>query len=132
MNRSYVLAVLMLTLSLPAEAQTSLPSPDGQPTTRLIPVSGTLTVAPDPVPTGQVAVRFTLYDEQEGGSALWQETQQVQIDSRGRYAAYLGVTTSLPQEAFSQEKARWLGVDVDGRAQPRVMLVAVPVRTPGR
>jgi hypothetical protein len=126
MTRSYILALLVLGMSIPARAQ-NLPSPpDGQSTTRMIPVSGTLTSADGAGLTGAVTVTFGLYDAQDGGSALWQETQQVQADARGRYAAYLGVTTPLPQEAFNQEKARWFGVEIDGRPLPRAMLVAVP------
>jgi len=94
-------------------------------TTRLIPVSGTLT-ADGTALRGSVSVTFSLYEAQEGGDAIWQETQQLTADARGRYSAYLGATSPLPQDAFANEKARWLGVDADGHAQRRVMLVAVP------
>ena len=34
--------------------------------------------------------------------------------------------TPIPQSVFAEERGRWLAVGVDGRAQARVMLVAVP------
>jgi len=111
-------------LAAPAAAQPSSEAANAQ-TTRLIPVSGALTVDGVPV-TGGVSVTFSLHDAREGGSEWWNETQLLHADAGGRYTAYLGATSPLPQDAFAEEKARWLGVAVNGHAQPRVMLVAVP------
>jgi len=74
-------------------------------------------------------VTFALYPDQEGGSPLWLETQNVSLDPQGRYTALLGSTSTegLPLEIFSSGEARWLGIQVQGQAeQPRVLLVAVP------
>jgi len=40
-------------------------------------------------PTG---VTFSLYELQEGGSALWSESQKVQVDEQGRYTVLLRAT----------------------------------------
>ena len=82
-------------------------------------------------PLGSVAVRltFAVYEAQAGGAALWAETQMVELDEQGRYAVLLGATRSdgLPVELFPAGKARWLGVQVEGRDEDaRVLLVSVP------
>ena len=95
-------------------------------TTRLLPVSGTLTDGRGAPITGEAVVTFSLYDASEGGVLLWTETQRVDSDARGRYTAYLGSAVPLPQSAFREEQARWLETGIGGRALPRTMLVAVP------
>jgi hypothetical protein len=82
-------------------------------------------------PLGSVAVRltFAVYEEQLGGTVLWAETQMVQLDEQGHYSVLLGATRAdgLPVELFPAGKARWLGVQVEGRDEdPRVLLVSVP------
>jgi len=82
-------------------------------------------------PLGSVAVRltFAVYQEQTGGAALWAETQMVELDEQGQYSVLLGATRAdgLPVELFPAGKARWLGVQVEGRDEdPRVLLVSVP------
>jgi hypothetical protein len=78
-----------------------------------------------------VDVTFSLYQLQEGGSALWSESQQVQLDSQGRYSVLLGATLpeGLPLDLFTSGEALWLGVQAQAPGateQPRVLLVAVP------
>jgi len=78
---------------------------------------------------GLVAITFSIYAEESGGSPLWVETQNVQADKNGRYAALLGATKpgGLPLELFSSGESRWLGVQTEGQAeQTRALLVAVP------
>jgi len=41
---------------------------------------------------GLVGVTFSIYAEESGGSPLWVETQNVQADKNGHYAALLGAT----------------------------------------
>src|SRR6266851_1019024 len=82
-------------------------------------------------PTGVVGVTFAIYKEQEGGAALWMETQNVQLDEQGHYAVLLGATKNegLPVELFAAAEPRWLGVQLNlpkEVEQPRVLLVSVP------
>jgi len=97
---------------------------------RLIKFSGVLT-DPDGKPaTGTVSVTFNLYKEQEG-SALWTETQSLQLDAQGHYTVLLGAASAagLPLDQFASANALWLGVqpDLAGESElPRVLLVAVP------
>jgi hypothetical protein len=74
-------------------------------------------------------VTFALYKDQEGGAAIWLETQNVQMDENGHYSALLGATKNegLPMDLFSSGEARWLGVQPAGQPeQPRVLLLSVP------
>ena len=79
--------------------------------------------------TAPVGVIFAIYKQQDGGAAVWQETQNVTPDASGQYSVILGSTTAtgLPDDLFSQQEQRWLGVQVQGQAeQARVLLVSVP------
>ena len=79
--------------------------------------------------SGIAGVTFAIYKDQDGGSPLWLETQNVQADAKGNYTVQLGATQpdGLPLDVFSSGEARWLGVTVNGGAeQPRVLLLSVP------
>jgi len=94
----------------------------------LVNYSGTLTDASGKPLTGTLGVTFFLYQDQQGGSPLWLETQNVQPDKNGHYTVALGSTksTGLPSNLFAAGAARWLGVQVQGQEQPRVLLLSVP------
>ncbi len=77
--------------------------------------------------SGIAGVTFALYQEEQGGGALWMETQNVQADATGRYSVSLGANKPLPVELFSSGEARWLGVQVAGqKEQNRILLLSVP------
>jgi len=79
--------------------------------------------------TGIVGIAFALYKDQEGGSPLWLETQNVKADSKGNYTVLLGSTSAegLPTDIFTSNDARWLGVRVEGQEElPRTLLVSAP------
>jgi len=79
--------------------------------------------------TGTVGLTFEIYQEQEGGPALWVETQNGELDDQGHYAVLLGATRKegLPPELFAAGEGRWLKVRVQGQEdQPRMPLVSVP------
>ena len=120
-----------------AQAQEPVSTTPSLSTPRWVQFSGVLKDSGGQPLTGLQGLTFALYGAQEGGSALWLETQNVALDAEGRYAVLLGSTQSegLPLELFSSNEARWLGVqasqsrDSDGAVlpeQPRVLLVSVP------
>ena len=81
--------------------------------------------------SGVVAIKFVIYGEPMQGTALWQETQNTQLDQQGHYEVMLGSTGSegIPMELFTSGEQRWLGVQalLPGREEePRVLLVSVP------
>jgi hypothetical protein len=91
--------------------------------------SGNLADANGKSASGMVGVTFSLYKDEQGGAALWVETQNVKADKSGHYAVTLGSTTSqgLPTDLFATGEARWLGVQPQGQAeQSRVLLMSVP------
>ena|SRR5882762_8438824 len=61
---------------------------------------------------GVVAIRFVIYGDSTGGTALWQEVQNAQLDEQGHYEVMLGSTGSegIPMELFTSGEPRWLEV----------------------
>jgi hypothetical protein len=96
---------------------------------RLVQFNGTLKdTAARPV-SGVASVTFAIYAEQDGGSALWTETQNVLADSNGHFNTLLGTATTdgFPSELFSTGQSRWLGISIARQPEmPRVMLASVP------
>src|SRR5579863_5290278 len=66
----------------------------------MVKFSGVLTDTNNKPLTGTVGVTFSLYQESQGGAALWVETQNVIADKTGRYTVMLGSSTSqgLPSD----------------------------------
>jgi hypothetical protein len=98
---------------------------------QIIQFSGSLSGASANVPTATVSIAFTLYENEQGGTALWSETQNVTVNGQGQYTVMLGAasTDGLPLNLFSTVQARWLQAQPVGSEyaeQPRVMLVGVP------
>jgi len=76
-------------------------------------------------PDAEVSITFSIYPEQQSTSALWTETQTVQVRG-GKYSALLGSTNAsgLPAAIFGANQAHWLGVQVNG-VEKRYLLVSV-------
>jgi hypothetical protein len=74
-------------------------------------------------------VTFLLYKEEQGGTPVWIETQNITPDESGHYTVTLGAT-KLDQslaDSFVNGEAHWLSVQIVGQQeQARVLLVAVP------
>jgi hypothetical protein len=64
--------------------------------------------------TGLVGVLFAIYDHQKDGAPLWQEVQNVEVDTRGHFTALVGSTTSdgIPAYLSSSDQHFWLGEQV--------------------
>jgi hypothetical protein len=60
--------------------------------------------------TSTVQMEFALYDVPTGGSPLWSEEQQVEVNA-GRYSVHLGAVTPL---ILPEAKSYYLGVRIDG------------------
>lgn len=59
----------------------------------LVNFGGTLTDAAGKPLAAATSVTFSLYQDQQGGTPLWAETQRVQPNSTGWYTVMLGSTT---------------------------------------
>jgi hypothetical protein len=95
---------------------------------RLVRITGVLHDAAGNPLTGNAAVTFSFYKDQNDQQAAWQEVQNVQPDSAGHYSVLLGAMSEsgLPLEMFFSGEARWLGVRPDGQPeQPRILFVSV-------
>jgi hypothetical protein len=130
-----LMMVFSLLLVSAAWAQVANPSPapvsatDTTVVPRMVRFAGAIKDDSGKPLAGIAGVTFALYKEQQGGAALWMETQNVQLDSSGHYSVMLGATKpdGLSTDLFTSGEARWLGVRVNSaEEQPRVLLVAVP------
>jgi hypothetical protein len=125
-----------LMLGLPAAALQDLTvsSPPASPTNeagipKVIKFAGRLQDTDGKALVGLTVVKFSLFRTATNGEALWQETQEVNADSTGRYSVLLGSSpsSSLPTEIFADGEARWLQIEVAGIVpEPRTFLVSVP------
>ena len=82
-------------------------------------------------PAGPVGATFAIYGQQEGGTPLWTEDRNVEMDANGNYTVLLGSASNegVPVELFTAGESRWLQVKfyVPGEVDlPRVLLVSVP------
>jgi hypothetical protein len=110
-------------------AARELPTPVGTSVNveRLLRFSGTLADTHRAF-ISAVDLTFMMYEEPQGGTANWQEAQNVQVDAQGRYIVLLGTKTvgGLPADIFAPGKAHWLGVRAAGQSEePRVLLVGL-------
>jgi trimeric autotransporter adhesin len=124
-----VVMVALLSLVAPIAAQTAGSSPGSPQVPLLVNFSGVLADVNGKPLTGVVGVTFSLYQEQQGGSPLWLETQNVKASKTGNYTVALGYASAqgLPASVFAAGEARWLGVRPQGQEeQPRVLLMSVP------
>jgi hypothetical protein len=99
-----------------------VPVPAAAQVPELYPVQGVLRDDAGVAVDGPVSVRFALYRGAEGGTALWEETQTLQV-AGGFFTAWLGTAIRLPVQTFAGEPALWLGVQVAADSEmPRVRL----------
>lgn len=109
-------------------ANGSIPCSEGVP--QVIKFSGAIKNARVPK-GGAVAIRFVVFGDATGGTPVWQEIQNVQLDEQGHYEVMLGSTGSegIPLELFTSGEPRWLEVQAllpGAEEEPRVRLVSVP------
>ncbi len=128
--RRTALSIAVFTLALIAFVSAQQTATTTTTVPNLIRYTGTLKDSPGAtsVPT-TVGITFAIYKQQDGGAPIWQETQNVTPDANGQYTVLLGTTTAtgLPNDLFSQDEQRWLGIQLQGEAeQPRVLMVSVP------
>ena len=129
LHRNETVALMLAVITLISVALASGQVATEQVVPSVIKYSGVLTDADGKPLSGSEEVTFSLYKAEQGGAALWMESQRVEPDKQGNYTVTLGSTTAagMPATLFAAGEARWLGVQISGQAeQPRVMLLAVP------
>src|SRR4030095_15089669 len=100
---------------------------------RLITITGVYRPADGLAPRAVETVTASVYADQQGGAPLFQETQQVTVDDRGRYSVVLGAAHAdgIPPSIFAG--GQWLGTVFEraGEAEgPRTRLTSVPYAFP--
>jgi hypothetical protein len=126
-----VLLVLSLLICFSAEAQCTNTSGCASSVPRLVKFSGSLNNLAGVPSSGVVAIRFIVYAESTGGTPLWQEVQNTQLDHEGHFNVMLGAAASegIPLDLFASGESRWLGMQAllpGQEEQPRVLMVSVP------
>ena len=130
--RTLLVLLLSSLLPLTSGAQcTNGANACAQAVPHLVKFSGVLKNTVGVSPTGIVAIRFVIYDDETHGTSLWQEVQNARLDQQGHYEVMLGATGSegIPMELFTSGEPRWLGVQAllpGEEEQPRALLVSVP------
>jgi endosialidase-like protein len=97
---------------------------------RVITVTGVFQPVDGQPPQAVETVTLAVYAEQVGGAPLWQETQTITLDARGRYSLLLGATLAdgIPAAVLAAG-AEWLGLRFDRPGEvegPRARLTSVP------
>jgi len=97
---------------------------------KLITVTGVFRPADGQAPGAVESVTLSVYAEQQGGAPVFQETQQVTLDDRGRYSVVLGAAHAdgIPATVFASG-AQWLGTVFERAGEtegPRTRLTSVP------
>jgi hypothetical protein len=77
------------------------------------------------------SITLSIYGEEQGGTPLWSETQNVSVSADGHYSVLLGSTLpdGIPADLFATGDPRWLGIRFNRpgeQEQPRLQLVSVP------
>lgn len=120
-----VLALVLAAQPRPATAQDGSAKTTDQ-ASPLLHYQGRLTGTDgEPVPDADHTVVFRLYAQEEGGTAVWQETQNLST-SDGVFSARLGSVNGI--EGLEFDRQYWLGISVDGGEEltPRTRLAEVP------
>jgi hypothetical protein len=80
---------------------------------------------------GTVSIVFRIYNQQSGGTTLWQETHNSIQVQEGIFSVLLGSVTPFPATLFEGD-SRWLGIKVESDAEmiprSRIASVAYAVR----
>ena len=124
-----ITACLMLLFAMSATAQQAANAPAASVIPRLVNYPGKVMDAEGRPVAGPATITFAIYKDEQGGEALWRETQNVRADAQGAFMAELGATESggIPIDLFGAGESRWLGVTVNGaNERPRAMLLSVP------
>jgi Chaperone of endosialidase len=126
----FVAAALVLSSPIAVRGQSAQPSASVS-VPRLVSVTGVYQPANGQPPPAGTVVTLLIYADPQGGTPVWQETQNVELDKSGRYSLLLGATQpdGIPLEVFSSGEAQWLALHFAGVGEvegPRTRITSVP------
>ena len=98
---------------------------------RLVSVTGVYQPANGQPPPPGTVVTLLVYADPQGGTPLWQETQNVEFDASGHFTLLLGASLAdgIPAEVFASGDAKWLALHFAGMGEvegPRSRITSVP------
>jgi hypothetical protein len=98
---------------------------------RFINVTGVYQPADGQPPPASTVVTLLIYADQQGGTPIWQETQNVVLDKSGRYSLLLGAAQpeGIPLDVFTSGDAQWLALHFAGVGEvesTRTRITSVP------
>jgi hypothetical protein len=98
---------------------------------RLVSVTGVYQPADGQPPPAGTVVTLLIYADEQGGTPLWQETQNVSLDKSGHYSLLLGAAQAdgIPLEVFASGDAQWLALHFAGVGEvesQRTRITSVP------
>jgi hypothetical protein len=131
-SRAFAVLCWLSLVSVVTNAQcTDASDACGQGVPQFVKFSGVLKSVAGVSSTGVISIRFSIYGSGTGGTPLWQEVQNTQLDPQGRYDVVLGATAAegVPKDLFASGESRWLGVQplLPGAEElPRILMVSVP------
>ena len=93
----------------------------------LVPLQGFLTDRSNTPLEGEFEMRFALYEQENGGDAVFEESQRVRVQD-GQFSALLGAGRDLPLRLFREHDRLFVGVSIakDGEVKPRLRLATAP------
>ena len=111
--------IVLLVLTIPLAASAAAPAQ--------LPVQGFLANGDEQPVDGEVSVTLALYDTASGGTALFAETQIIEVDD-GYFSLMLGSVEELDLELFRDHGELYLGMKAgdDPEMSPRLALGSVP------
>src|SRR5215813_6686632 len=126
-----IISALSLLFCAGLQAQTLPDNSKSALVPRLIRFAGSYKVPGSQPHSGVMGARFAIYREEIGGTPLWSEAQNLEVDATGNYVAMLGSASNngVPAELFVSGESRWLEVEFStpgGIPQPRTLLASVP------
>ena len=123
------MAVSLFSPATPGRAQAAdvaITTATDQAVPGVVKFSGTLKDSAGQPLIGTAGVTFSLYKDQQGGAALWMETQNIKLDDQGNYTVLLGAASpkGIPIDIFASYDPPWLGAQPQAQdEQARVPLV---------
>jgi hypothetical protein len=100
----------LLLMATIAVAQSSSGAESSVSVPQLVKLTGVLKDDLGHTKAGMVGLTFAVYKDEDGGSPLWLETQNIEADSEGNYSTLLGLTKrdGLPADLFCTSEPRCL------------------------
>ncbi|MGH8016020.1 MAG: hypothetical protein ACREBV_07510, partial [Candidatus Zixiibacteriota bacterium] len=94
---------------------------------KLISFQGRLTDGGTPVPNDTILIKLRIYDASAGGTTLWDNGFRGVPVINSLFSYLLGDSTALPDNLFSSDTVRYLGIQVgiDAEISPRTRLTSV-------